>query len=109
MDKDQPKLGQLLPPHEYRRDAIHIAIAPVTAGHDMKPGTRVGLHPGDSTTQVVWDNASPIGVVDPFLTETVKTGERFWLFLFPNTITGLRHVWSHPAFTAAALGRTPNG
>jgi hypothetical protein len=44
----------------------------------------------------------PIGVVDPFLVKPVEPGQRFWLFLYPGSITGLRHVWSHPAFAAVA-------
>lgn len=87
-----PNLGSLCA-HDARRDAIHIAVAPVVAGHDIDPGDRVGLKNG----QAVYAGTH-VGIVDPFYRLTVKKGETFWLFLFPGTITGLRHIWSHPAF-----------
>ena len=93
-----PQFGKLVPsdfPDE--RDAIHIATAAVFAEHDLEPGDHVGL-----TTSAVdvmgRSDLAPLGIVDPFLTETVKKGERFWVFLYPGTIRSLRHNWSHPAF-----------
>ena len=96
-----PKLGQLVPVGENRRDAVHIAIAPVTADQDLIVGSHVGLKPG-TTDLVGYFPSTAVGIVDPFLTErVVKKGQRFWLFLYPGTVTSLRHVWTHPAFTAA--------
>jgi hypothetical protein len=99
--EQQPQLGQLIDNGERRRDAIHIAVAPVTAAERLAPGQHVGLiEPGN--LELVGPSGTSIGVVDPFLTNDVEPGQRFWLLLYPGTITGLRHVWSHPAFTAAA-------
>lgn len=84
-------VGKLLDGTE-GRDAIHFALCPVTATRTMFPGQRAGYTNGFATDD---DHR---GIIDPFLTEPVKPGEKCWLFLFPGTVTGLRHVWTHPDF-----------
>lgn len=79
------------------RDAIHIAIAPVVADEKLAPGQDVGfVKVGDRTRVGICDK--PIGIVDPFLKNMVFPDQKFWMLLYPNTITSLRHDWSHPAF-----------
>lgn len=95
------KLGQIIDNVDAARDAIHIAIAPVTADTRLHPGQHVGLI-GDGDK--VADVPGSIGIVDPFLTGPVNAGERFWLFLYQNTITSLRHAWTHPAFEGEGVG-----
>lgn len=85
---DQPKLGELLSTEE-DRDAIHIAIAPCVAAMILTSGAPVGA---DGTQN------APVGIVDPFLTVPVHPGDRFYIFLYPNTITSLKHLWTHPDF-----------
>jgi len=89
------------PPSNATRDAIHSAIAPVTAACDLDPGEHVGLVDGDS---VAGPSAVCFGIVDPFLTERVKKGDRFWLFLYQNSVTSLAHHWTHPAFSTPPKG-----
>ena len=96
-----PRLGELIEDGDRRRDAIHIAVAPVTAAKRLAPGEHVGLVE-QANLELVGACDCNIGIVDPFLTMDVEPGQRFWLFLYPGTITGLRHVWTHPAFTKAA-------
>jgi hypothetical protein len=96
-----PQLGKLIVDGDRRRDAIHIAVAPVTAAVRLAPGQHVGLVQ-KGNLDLVGPCDDNIGVVDPFLVEDIEPGQRFWLFLYPGTITGLRHVWTHPAYTAVA-------
>ena len=98
MEQYKPNLGEI-PGEDARRDAVHIAVAPVVAGEMLLVGERVGLREDGKAVQESED-AKAIGIVDPFLIESIGEGQRFWLFLFPGTITDLRHVWSHPAFKA---------
>ncbi|WP_374633974.1 hypothetical protein [Ferrovibrio sp.] len=101
MSNTQDLIGKLLP-EGTPRDAIHIAVAPVVAAYgELQPGQRVTLSLWREEGPVAYASEDQVdGIVDPFLTAPVKEGERFFLFLFPNTITALRHEWSHPAFPA---------
>lgn len=92
-DHNKLGLGQIIPPDAKQfKDAIHVAIAPMIAGECLKPGEHVGIEEGGKmylATMLI----EPIGIVDPFLKNiTVGVGERFWLFLYPGTITSLRLI-----------------
>jgi hypothetical protein len=80
---DGVKLGQLVPDDVFARDAVHVAVIPMVALRVLEPGQRM-VH----------------GIVDPFLPKPVQPGQRFYLFLFPGTVTGMTHAWQHPAFPA---------
>ncbi len=105
---DVPQLGKLVTETGARRDCVHVAIVPVTAACPLAPGQRGGFVKEGNTDLVGTARqdkpVEPLGIVDPFLTEEVRPGERFYLFLFPGTITGMRHVWSHPSFVAKPPG-----
>ena len=102
-------VGNLLGP-EAARDAIHVAVEPATAAGLLEPGAPVKLvtGPGGEVVAEAAEAGDAIGIVDPFLREMVFKGARFFIFLFPRTITSLRHVWTHPAFEAAGEA-TPEG
>lgn len=89
-----------------KRDAIHIAIAPVVASAVLIPGQHVGFTASNQET--VGPSAVPIGIVDPFLTNSVLKGERFFLCLYPKSITSLRHEWTHPAFLTESAVQSPD-
>lgn len=85
------------------RDAVHIAVLPVTCAQDyLGAGQWVKLVYGTNDQVVRAEKCygidRTIGVIDPFLSETtsLKKGDRVLVFLQPGTITGLRHQWSHP-------------
>lgn len=96
-----PLLGQFPNPYA-QRDAVHVAIIPVTASYELTPGERIGVTEDNGVFLSVTHTMKPIGIVDPFLTRNVKPGERFYLCLFPGTVYGMRHHWLHPQFQAKA-------
>ena len=83
------KLGELTD-YTAQRDAVHVAIAPITAPEKIFPGQKVDANgrPGRQS----------VGIVDPFLNTPVLPGQQCYIILFPNTVTDLRHEWKHPAF-----------
>lgn len=96
-------MGDILPDDVGGRDAVHVAVIAVSAGEKLTPGQDVGFS-GELTerqeqiARAALATVDPIGIVDPFLKGLVWPGQRFWLYLYPRTITSLRHQWTHPAF-----------
>lgn len=82
------------PKKNAERDAVHVAIAPVVADENLKPGDRVEINASGRA----FKGPNPIGIVDPFLNYNIIKDDEFYLCLFPGTIVSLNHVWRHPAF-----------
>ncbi len=95
-------LGTIIGPNE-KRDAIHLAVLPVIAGTKLRPGKSVSARDGVAVL-----DPTGVGIVDPFLTEAVTPGQRFWMVIKPRLITSLRHVWTHPAFPDEVGVGTPD-
>ena len=89
-------LGRLIATPQ-NRDAIHVAVIPMKAAEALKPGQRVGV----VREGVAGPSDIVRGIVDPYLEHDVPKDATFWMCLLPNTVTGMRHHWSHPAFSAS--------
>ena len=94
------ELGKIIE-GEANRDAIHIAIAPVVATKELYPGQKIRLTGSDGAAEATDGNHH--GIVDPFLGHKVCEGQKFYMWLTPNTVTGMRHHWEHPAFREVAV------
>lgn len=95
------KVGQLID-GDAARDAIHVAVLPVFAYGALAPGQSVGFVDGEPG-HVAAFATKHIGIVDPFIQGVVPHGSRIYLFLFPGTVTGMRHHWLHPVVDAANI------
>lgn len=101
-------LGTPITDPKVRRDAFHIACVPsiVANGHFLHPAQRVGIYgwqdekDGTKTPLVgPHDVDKPIvGVADAFLSSPAVQGQRIWVMLLPNTVTGMRHAFRSPDF-----------
>jgi hypothetical protein len=83
------------------RDAIHIAVAPVSSKFDLRVGEHIDLVKSSHTIVMPAKKGKGIGIVDPFLNVPngkIPAGQSFFMLLYPQTITSLNHVWSHPSF-----------
>lgn len=99
-------LGTIIGPGE-RRDAIHLAVEPATAGCMLRPGEDVAIVEGEAVSAPQF-GVKAVGIVDPFLEGVVAKGQRFWLVIYPRQITSLRHVWSHPDFPEEPAADAPD-
>ncbi len=99
-DDTQKSIGTLLGSDVTHRDAIHIAVVPVIAADGLMGGDHVDLAYGTTNQVKRAADGEGIGVIDPFLKTYLRKGDRCWLFLHPNTVTGMRHEWVHPVFDA---------
>jgi hypothetical protein len=96
-------MGGLLPDDAGGRDAVHVAVFSATSDENLSPCQPVGLveHTGRDA-KVRSAAGESVGIVDPFLKGIAGAGSRFWVYLYPRTITGLAHQWTHPSFEDAA-------
>lgn len=78
-----------------KRDAIHLAVDPVICAEEFAPGAHIQVRGGYAYPAPVGKGH---GIVDPFLQQNAKKGDRVWFVMYPGHVASLRHVWSHPAF-----------
>jgi hypothetical protein len=101
---DIPDFTRHLEPAEGVKDAIHVPIMPAVADTELQPGQHVGPvypdHPG-----IFGVTATPLGIVNPYLTSPVPKGGTFYVFIYPGKIASLHHVWVHPELAKRAAAQ----
>lgn len=108
MSKDAvATMGEILPEDAGGRDAVHVAVFSGVSGERLFPSQDVAIVNHGEPDTLVAAAGEHIGIVDPYLKRPVNPGERFWVYLYPRSITGLSHRWSHPAFETASTTYAP--
>jgi hypothetical protein len=103
MSKDAvATMGGLLPDDAGGRDAVHVAVFSAVSDEKLRPGQDVAIAENGISDVKVAPRGELVGIVDPFLKTPVAPGARFWVYLYPRSITGLSHRWAHPAFEETA-------
>ena len=100
-------MGTILPEDAGGRDAVHVAVFSASSNIKLFPGQGVSIVGRGELDTVVAPLGETIGIVDPFLGHSVEPGNRFWVYLFPRTITALSHRWNHPAFEETGSSYAP--
>ena len=92
-------MGAILPDDAGGRDAVHVAVFSATSPDVLFAGAKVAIvFRGMIDAVVELQEAESVGIVDPYINGDIQPGQRFWVYLYPRTITALSHKWSHPAF-----------
>lgn len=93
----KPKVGQILDPEkEYVRDAIHVPIMEIISAGILTPGQKICIINGLAFPWIFNNHLPMVGVVDPYIMDDVQSGDKFYLFLKPESTTKLWHNWIHP-------------
>ncbi len=82
----------------YNRDAIHIPIIPVYACEELNPADKITIKKYSDGSYYASKSNTPVGIVDPYLKNTVKVGQQFYCHIKPGKIKKLWHQWTHPSF-----------
>lgn len=72
MNAEDLGLGKIITTPQ-QRDAVHIAVAPLVANEMLLIGEHVGVLANGKASA----HASHVGIVDPFLKDSVDAGETF--------------------------------
>ncbi len=106
MSSAKVELGKLVEDMSIGRDAIHIAVIPVIAAEKLYPSQKISCN---DLLYAVSDNSDRyMGIVDPFLTSPLFKEDKFYMMLKQDSITGLKHVWSHPIIDSICKDRLEN-
>lgn len=95
MAKDYASTIGYLVGHHGVRDAIHCPIISVIAKVPMAPGEPLRILETGHAERC--DIYLSVGIVDPWLKRPVETGDRFWAWIRPGSISSLSHTWQHKA------------
>jgi hypothetical protein len=100
-------MGDFLPDDAGGRDAVHVAVFSAVSDERLFPGQHVAILGQGKHDVHVASKGELIGIADPFIMGGIPSGKRFWVYLYPRTITSLSHKWGHPAFDDNAGAYVP--